>query len=344
MLLAAAGTIAVQHIAFWLFLPASVFNYHAGLGVVVVHAGFVVAQVVPSCFIARTLGRFVTSVTGTVVMLHSSVDSVQTIAAELSSENVAIAERAGIEEGRMRDMRVTLERMADEASSTSRQAAEIKASADAARRAAELGSTQMRDVGAAMASLQQASAQITQILRTIDGIAFQTNILALNAAVEAARAGGAGAGFAVVAGEVRDLAQRAAQAARDTAEKVEDVAQKSAHGAAIIDAAGATFTEIEVQVRDVDRLMASLTTASSQQASTARDVTVALSQVHEVVTASARNAQNAASACQSLTTEATSLDNSFKVLGELLGHRADRSTTAAGAPAREDLRRVEQAA
>jgi len=94
VLLAAAGTVAVHHIAFWLWLPASVFNYQAGFEIVVVHALFVVVQVVPSCFIARTLGRFVTSVTATVVTLRSSVDSVQTIAENLSSENAAVAARA----------------------------------------------------------------------------------------------------------------------------------------------------------------------------------------------------------------------------------------------------------
>jgi methyl-accepting chemotaxis protein len=223
--------------------------------------------------------------------------------------------------------------MASEASSTSQQAAAVKRSADAARQAAERGAAQMREVGAAMASQQQASAQITQILRTIDGIAFQTNILALNAAVEAARAGGAGAGFAVVAGEVRDLAQRVAQAARDTSEKVEDAAQKSTRGAAIIQEAAVTFDDIESQVRDVDTLMASLTEASNQQATTARHVTTSISQMNEVVTASARSAVNAAHASQALAAEAAQLNESFEALGALLGDNRRRSASPGAAAA-----------
>jgi hypothetical protein len=328
VLLASAAAIAVHHVAFWMWLPESVFNYDAGFGVVVVHALFVVAQVVPTSFTARTLGRFVTSVTAAVVTVRTSVDSVQTISSDLSSENIDVARRAQAEEQRMRETSTTLQRMASEAVSTSQQAADLKRTADAARQAAERGASQMREVGAAMKSQQQASAQITQILRTIDGIAFQTNILALNAAVEAARAGEAGAGFAVVAGEVRDLAQRVAQAARDTSEKVEDAAVKSERGAAIIQEAAATFVDIESQVRDVDTLMASLTEASNQQAATAREVTESLAQVHAVVTASARSAVNAAHACQSLTAEAAQLNESFKALGALLGDKSAEGASA----------------
>jgi ABC-type transporter Mla subunit MlaD len=346
VLLAAAATIAVHHFAFWLWLPASVFNYEATFGVVVVHAAFVIAEVVPSCFIARTFGRFVTSVTSTVVTLRSSVDSVQTIAADLSTESASVARRAEAEEQRMRDTAATLERMAVEASATSQQAAEVKASADAARGAAERGAVHMREVGEAMTSLRESSAQISQIMRTIDTIAFQTNILALNAAVEAARAGEAGAGFAVVAGEVRELAQRVAQAARDTAAKVEDATSKSERGVTVIGEAAATFTDIESRVRHVDTLMSGLASASSQQADTARQVTAALAQVQQVVAASARNAENAALACQSLESEAAGLDASFDALGSLLGHAEARGETTAPATAvaRPAVERLDHAA
>ena len=319
VLVAAGATVAVHHIAFWLWLPRSVFNYDAGFGIVAVHAGFVVVQIIPSCFIARMFGRFLTSVTATVITLRSSVDSVHSIAADLSRANEGIVDRAHAEVARMQETSATLERMAADASATSRQAADVKQSADGARRSAERGSVQMRDVGDAMASIREASAQITHILRTIDGIAFQTNILALNAAVEAARAGDAGAGFAVVAGEVRDLAQRAAKAARETAEKVEDASAKSAHGVTIIDDAAKTFADIEARVKDVDTLMGSLAEASSRQAVTAKDVSEALSQVHALVATSASNATNTAAACQSLETEASGLDRSFEALGALLG-------------------------
>jgi methyl-accepting chemotaxis protein len=241
----------------------------------------------------------------------------------------------------MRQATTTLARMATDASSTSQQAAEIKRSADAARRAAERGTLQMRDVRSAMAGLHEASGHIGQILRTIDGIAFQTNILALNAAVEAARAGTAGAGFAVVASEVRALAQRVAQAARDTGEKVEDSLGKSARGVVIIDEAAVTFTDIEARIREVDTLMGSLAVASSRQAETAKEMTAGMTEVHEVVATSER----IASACESLRAEAADLEASFDVLGSLLGHRATApSAQAAPGEPRAETHRVKRAA
>ena len=104
--------------------------------------------------------------------------------------------------------------------------------------------------------IKKASDEVSKIIKTIDEIAFQTNILALNAAVEAARAGEAGLGFAVVAEEVRSLAQRSAQAARETAEKIEDSIQKSNRGAEINSKVAGRLQEIVVKAREVDELVA----------------------------------------------------------------------------------------
>ena len=122
-------------------------------------------------------------------------------------------------------------------------------------------------MSAAMSGIRSASAEIAKILRTIDEIAFQTNVLALNAAVEAARAGEAGAGFAVVAEEVRALAQRSADAARETSAKAEDSSVKTNHGAARIDSLVRQFHEIEQHVRAVDTAMATLAESATERAS-----------------------------------------------------------------------------
>jgi methyl-accepting chemotaxis protein len=112
-------------------------------------------------------------------------------------------------------------------------ATHAKRLSDETRLAAEGGATNMSEMKQAMDGIKAASANIAKIVRTIDEIAFQTNILALNAAVEAARAGEAGAGFAVVAEEVRSLAQRSANSAKETAEKIEDSVARSEHGVQI---------------------------------------------------------------------------------------------------------------
>src|SRR5690606_32986476 len=114
----------------------------------------------------------------------------------------------------------------------------------------------MGAMGAAMREIQSSSDEIRKIIKTIDEIAFQTNILALNAAVEAARAGEAGMGFAVVADEVRALAQRSAQAAKETAAKIENAVTRTHQGVALTSKVEQALNEIVSNSRRVDELIA----------------------------------------------------------------------------------------
>ncbi len=134
-----------------------------------------------------------------------------------------------------------------------------------ARNTAECCLQEMDALRAAMTDIQSSGDEISAIIKTIDEIAFQTNILALNAAVEAARAGDSGVGFAVVADEVRILAQRCAQAASETAQKIEDSIQRSSRGSGISDTAGASLEQIVGKVRDVDDVVSKIAAASEQQ-------------------------------------------------------------------------------
>jgi len=127
-----------------------------------------------------------------------------------------------------------------------------------------------------MERIRQSSAQIAEIISTIDGIAFQTNILALNAAVEAARAGEQGKGFAVVAGEVRMLAQRSAEAAREIKTLIGGSVEQVAIGAGVVQRAGTTIEEIVVSARRVSELLASI-------AVSAREERVGIGQVGEAI-------------------------------------------------------------
>src|SRR5208337_2106308 len=134
----------------------------------------------------------------------------------------------------------------------------------------------------AMKEVKAASDDIAKIIKTIDEIAFQTNILALNAAVEAARAGEAGMGFAVVADEVRNLAQRSAQAAKETANKIENSIQKSQRGAQISEKVTASLQQIVVKARQVDELVAGIATASNEQTQGIAQINTAVSQMDKV--------------------------------------------------------------
>jgi methyl-accepting chemotaxis protein len=311
VLLAAAATIALHHLLFWLILPASVFNYHANIGIVLIHSIFVILQVVPSCFIALTLRRFVTSVTATVSVLRDTVASVSDVA----HDGLATSAHTRRQMDTLADLTTRLDGFIAAAAATSREVTAAKASAGEARDAATSGSIQMRAVAETMAAMRKASDEITPILRTINAIAFQTNLLALNAAVEAARAGEAGAGFAVVADEVRNLSKRVADAAQQTSAKIGESRERSQAGSRTVEEAGEIFRIIDGRVRDVDALVASVVDVSASQAQTITEVKEALVRLGAVVESGAQSAERTAAACSRLTRAAERMESLFQSLG-----------------------------
>jgi methyl-accepting chemotaxis protein len=326
VLLAAAATIALHHLLFWIILPASVFNYHANLGIVVIHAIFVILQVLPSCFIASTFRRFVTSATATVAVLRETVESVS----EVAHDGLATSAHTRSQMDTLADLANRLDGLVAAAAATSREISAAKSCAGEARQAASDGSEQMRAVADTMVAMRRSNDEITPILRTIDSIAFQTNLLALNAAVEAARAGEAGAGFAVVADEVRNLSKRVAAAAQQTSTKIDESLARGQDGARTVERAAEIFRAIDERVRDADMLVASVVDVSASQAQTSGDVKEALMRLGVVVESGAQSAERTAAACARLTQAAERMDALFHSLGALVTGvtRRDRSRFA----------------
>ena len=172
---------------------------------------------------------------------------------------------------------------------------------------------------AAMVGIQTQSGKISQIIRVIDEIAFQTNILALNAAVEAARAGEAGMGFAVVADEVRSLAQRSAQAAKDTAGLIEESIQKSKDGKTKVDQVAKSIRAITEQSAQIKDLVEEVTMASQEQAQGIEQVAKAITQMESVTQRAAANAEDGAAASDELTAQSHALKQVVTTLTELVG-------------------------
>jgi methyl-accepting chemotaxis protein len=187
------------------------------------------------------------------------------------------------------------------------------------------------DMVASMASIQESSQQVAKIIKTIDEIAFQTNILALNAAVEAARAGEAGMGFAVVADEVRNLAQRSAQAARDTATLIEESIAKADSGNAKVEVVASAISGITESVTRVKGIVEEVSQASKQQSQGIDQVSQAISQMEKVTQTTAATAEESAAASEELSAQA---EGSIQVVGRLEALVGAVPATSVPAPTR----------
>ncbi|MCL4812522.1 MAG: MCP four helix bundle domain-containing protein [Vicinamibacteraceae bacterium] len=187
-----------------------------------------------------------------------------------------------------------------------------------------------------MEGIRESSGKVARIIKTIDEIAFQTNILALNAAVEAARAGEAGMGFAVVADEVRSLAQRAAQAARDTASLIEDAAQSAEAGGTKVQQVAAAMSQFATSVGEVKGIADEVSQASRQQAHGIDQVTRAITDMERVTQTTAATAEESAAASQQLHGQAETTMQLVRELDALVGGapaRSYRLRRAGGLPA-----------
>ena len=269
---------------------------------------------------ARAVSRRLLAVVST---LGESAAMVTTAAAQTSSSSQSLAGGANEQAASLEETSASLEEMSGMTNRNAENAIKANELARQARQAADTGATDMQAMSSAMTDIKTSSDDIAKIIKTIDEIAFQTNILALNAAVEAARAGEAGAGFAVVADEVRSLAQRSAQASRETADKIEGAITKTAQGVQISEKVARSLAEIVEKVRQVDQLVAEVTTASREQSQGVQQITTAVTQMDKVVQGNAASAEESASAAEELSAQSVALQAAVSELIQLVGGEAN---------------------
>lgn len=313
---------------------------------------FAVLALTTGLILAFTVGMMwwiVRSITrGLLAIAASLADGSQEVTAaatQVSSASQASAAGASEQAASLEETSASLEEVASMTKRNAEAAAEAKTLSGQTHVAADAGSREMEEMKHAMDAIKVSAGNIEKILKSIDEIAFQTNILALNAAVEAARAGEAGAGFAVVAEEVRALAQRSATAAKETAAKIADSVRDSDRGAEISGRVARHFEEIVVKARQVDTLVAEIATASTEQTQGIGQVNDAVSQMDTITQANAAGAEETAAQAQELNAQAAELT---AVIGRLLvligGERAGDPHGRPGAPRPGGKRRSDVAA
>ncbi len=302
----------------------------ASRGLIIGLLVMVVLGLVSAFFIIRGVNRALTLTAETL-----SQGSLQVAAAssQVSSASQSLAEGSSEQAASLEEISSSIEELASMTKRNAENAQSGKTSAGHARHAAESGAAEMERMQAAMNAIQQSSNDISKIIKTIDEIAFQTNILALNAAVEAARAGEAGAGFAVVADEVRSLAQRSAIAAKETADKIADACTRSAQGVDLSVKVSAGLQQILEKSREVDRLVTEVATASNEQSEGIAQINTAVSQMDKVTQSNAANAEETASAAEELNAQSEELRNAAAQLAALVGVTAGVATGHARAHA-----------
>jgi methyl-accepting chemotaxis protein len=265
------------------------------------------------------------SITGVLRQISSSLFSgaEQTVsaAAQVSSASQSLAEGSSQQASSLEETSSSLEQMSSMTRRNSENAQKVNELGKQAREAADRGVSDMQTMSAAMEAIKISSDDIAKIIKTIDEIAFQTNILALNAAVEAARAGEAGMGFAVVADEVRNLAQRCAQAAKETSGKIEDAIVKTGQGVEISSKVASALNDIVTKVRQVDDLVTEVAEASREQTDGITQINTAVSQIDKVTQNNAANAEESAAAAEELNAQAETLKQSVSELLQLVEGR-----------------------
>ncbi|HLP07089.1 MAG TPA: methyl-accepting chemotaxis protein [Opitutaceae bacterium] len=266
--------------------------------------------------VVRSVSHFLTRGIST---LDATSETVATAASHITASSQTLAHGASKQAASLEETTASLEEMSSITKNNSTHANDANRLAKQARDAAERGTSDMKNMANAMQAIKASSNEVAKIIKTIDEIAFQTNILALNAAVEAARAGEAGAGFAVVADEVRTLAQRSAQAARDTATKIQDALGKTAQGVDLSEQVALVLEEIVTKVRQVDELVAEVAGASGEQSRGIQQLNCAMNEMDKVTQSNAASAEESASSAESLNAQAELLKASVVDLSVLIG-------------------------
>lgn len=281
--------------------------------------------------LAFSLAFIITSVInkalGSVIQrLNSGSDQVNQASEQLSQTSQLLAESSTEQAASLEETTSSMEEISSQAKNTKENCLVAEEAMADAKTLVGSGVQALENMIKAMDEIDSTSKETSKIIKTIDEIAFQTNLLALNAAVEAARAGEAGKGFAVVAEEVRSLAKRSAEAAKDTSSLILKSQENSQNGTVIAREAAENLEKIASSAGSVDAMIHEISAASKEQAVGISEVSSALSQMDQVVQNNASSSEESASSAEELSSQAEELTNIVTELMRLVGkHKGDTS-------------------
>ncbi|MEW6014889.1 MAG: methyl-accepting chemotaxis protein [Candidatus Zixiibacteriota bacterium] len=292
--------------------------------------GIVAIIVLGSLAMSYLMARSISSpINKAISSLSAGAEQVGSASEHISSASQSLAEATTEQASSLQETSSALEEMSSMTRQNADNARQANVLASAANTAADKGSGAMAGMSRAIQEIKHSSDETAKIIKVIDEIAFQTNLLALNAAVEAARAGEAGKGFAVVAEEVRNLAQRSAEAAKNTSSLIDGAQKNADNGVRATEEFMTILGEVTSSVKKVSELISEVSAASSEQAQGIEQVNKAVSQMDQVTQQNAANAEESASASEELAAQAEELQHIVTELTKIVDGSHSRMDAAA---------------
>jgi methyl-accepting chemotaxis protein len=290
-------------------------NYFMGRVNVFIAAVLVVFTAVSVLLVVR---KVVKPIQRVIEGLNDASEYTATFSEEVSSGSQKLAEKSSQQAASVEKISVSLEKVSAMIRQNAGNADQADKLMKETNKIVETASDSMLNLTASMAEITRAGEETSQIIKAIDEIAFQTNLLALNAAIEAARAGEAGAGFAVVAEEVRNLAMRAAHSAQNTAAIVEDTTRKMGTGSEIVNSANTAFSKVAENTCKVGGFLGEITTGSNRQSEGIKQVITAGLEIETLIQNVVANAEESASVAEEMNAQAEQMRTFVEELAALI--------------------------